>query len=170
MMQPRLLLAAALLAALSPLIGAPVRHVARAEIPPWPHEFQGRPLTQLPLDAEEQRFLSGFPGAVARFTDGQRDVVLRWVTRPTRLLHPAEDCYRGIGYEVSEARIHSDRNGARWRCFEARREGSARSVCEQLRDLEGALWTDVSSWYWAATLQQTQGPWLVTSISQRTGE
>jgi hypothetical protein len=102
---------------------------------------------------------------VARFTDGERDIVMRWVTQPTRRLHPAEDCYRGLGYTVDTSRIVTDADRARWRCFKASRKQDAREVCEQLQDQEGGRWTDVSAWYWAALLQQSNGPWLVTTAS-----
>ena len=46
----------------------------------------------------EQRFAARFPGAIARFSDGERVIVLRHVERPTRMLHPAADCFRGLGY------------------------------------------------------------------------
>jgi hypothetical protein len=133
--------------------------------PRWPTHFQGRMLTELPLSAREQTFLDGFPGAVARFTDGERDIVMRWVTQPTRRLHPAEDCYRGLGFAVSAARIVTDNDGARWRCFGATRTDAAHEVCEQLQDLEGQRWTDVSAWYWAAVLERSRGPWLVTTAA-----
>ena len=161
------LLAAALLAAQMPLTGIGIGaggHEA-ASLPPWPREFQGRALTRVPLAESERRFLAGFPGDVARFSDGERDLILRWVAQPTRRLHPADDCYRAWGYDVSAATIRADRDGARWRCFSARKDGRERRVCEQVRDAEGAHWTDVSSWYWAATLGRTDGPWLVTTVS-----
>jgi hypothetical protein len=122
-------------------------------------------LSALPLSARESAFLAGFPGAVARFTDGERDIVMRWVTQPTRRLHPAEDCYRGLGYTVDTSRIVTDADRARWRCFKASRKQDAREVCEQLQDQEAGRWTDVSAWYWAALLQQSNGPWLVTTAS-----
>jgi hypothetical protein len=132
----------------------------------WPHEFRGRSLTPVAMTDDDRRFLADFPGATARFTDGEHDIVLRWVETPTRKLHPAEDCYRGWGYELSQSRIHDDADGTRWRCFDARRDGRKREVCEQLRDLEGTHFTDVSSWYWSATLHRTTGPWLVTTVSR----
>jgi len=165
----RLLLAASLLAALIPfavdVLGGAPRAAAAGALPPWPREFQGRPLTPVPLAESERRFLAGFPGGVARFTDGERDVLLRWVTQPTRRLHPADDCYRAWGFTVGPPVIRADRDGVRWRCFTARKDGAQREVCEQVRDAEGTHWTDMSSWYWAATLDRTAGPWLVTTLS-----
>src|SRR4029077_21235103 len=83
-------------AALTPLFaGHEFRPSAHAQAREWPHEFRGHPLVRVPLNLDEQRFLEDFPGVVARFTDGEHDILMRWVDRPTRRLHPAEDCYRG---------------------------------------------------------------------------
>jgi hypothetical protein len=136
----------------------------------WPHEFEGRPLAPVPLTAEESRFLGDFPGAVARFTDGRRDILMRRVSLPTRKLHPAGDCYRGWGFEVGAARIHTDRDGGLWRCFTASRDGATRKVCEQIRDAEGRSFTDVSSWYWSASLGRTRAPWLVVTVASAEGD
>jgi hypothetical protein len=163
----RWLLTTMALAAIAPLFAAhPVGALAAAApLPPWPHEFEGRPLTPVALTAEQSRLLGDFPGAAARFTDGQRDILMRWVTQPTRRLHPAEDCYRGWGFEVAASKIRADRDGRRWRCFEVTRAGVTHQVCEQIRDAEGANYTDVSSWYWDAALQRTQAPWLVVTVA-----
>jgi len=161
------LIAACIYAAVAPALSRD-RTSFQAALPVdarWPSHFQGRMLSELPLSARERTFLSGFPGAVARFTDGERDIVMRWVTQPTRRLHPAEDCYRGLGYIVSSPRIVVDHDGGRWRCFAATREGAAHEVCEQVQDLEGRRWTDVSAWYWAAVLERSRGPWLVTTAA-----
>lgn len=163
----RWLLATMALAAVAPLFASrgTATHGAAAPLSGWPHEFEGRPLTPVALTAEQQRFLGDFPGAVARFSDGERDILMRRVTQPTRRLHPAEDCYRGWGFEVAASKIRIDRDGRRWRCFAVTREGVTRQVCEQIRDGEGANYTDVSSWYWDATLQRTTGPWLVVTVA-----
>jgi hypothetical protein len=154
-------------AALMPLFAArDVIPTQTAQLREWPHEFRGHPLIRVPLNDDEQRFLADFPGAVARFSDGSHDILMRWVDQPTRRLHPAEDCYRGWGYAVSQSKIRRDDDGTQWRCFTARSGDRERNVCEQLRDLEGTHFTDVSSWYWSATLGQTTGPWLVTTISR----
>lgn len=47
-------------------------------------------------------------------------------------------------------------------CFIARRGGRAFLACEQVRDEEGRSWPDVSSWYWAALLGTSSGPWLAS--------
>jgi hypothetical protein len=162
----RLLLLSCLCAAIAPVLsGDRANAVDAAQIPAWPTHFQGRMLSPVPLSEREQVFLSGFPGAVARFTDGERDVVMRWVTQPTRKLHPAEDCYRGLGYEIAQSRIVSDDERTHWRCFTATSSSGNRAVCEQLQDREGRRWTDVSSWFWAAALRRSEGPWLVVTVA-----
>jgi hypothetical protein len=134
-------------------------------IPDWPSHFLGRALQELPLTAREQAFAKEFPGTVGRFTDGERDIVMRWVTHPTRRLHPAEDCYRALGYQIKAARIVEDGERSHWRCFEVSRGGGQHQVCEQIRDPDGLRWTDTSTWYWAALLERTHGPWLVTTVA-----
>jgi hypothetical protein len=144
------------------------RAVADRRLPPWPTHFQGRMLTQLPLTAREEAFVRGFPGSVARFTDDERDIVFRWVTRPTRQLHAAEDCYRGLGFAVAAAHVVEDADSTSWRCFVAERSGEKHEVCEQFADPDGRRWSDVSAWYWTATLGGSAGPWLATTVAART--
>src|SRR5262245_13037243 len=68
-----------LLAAVAPL--APIRSDVtneQAAFPGWPAQLEGRNLTQLPLSPREERFAADFPGRVARFTDGHREIIIRW--------------------------------------------------------------------------------------------
>lgn len=69
----------------------------------WPRSWQGQPLRPLALGAVEARFAAHFPGQVARLTNGQDALVWRHVNQPTRMLHPAADCYKALGY-----RVHSE--------------------------------------------------------------
>lgn len=125
----------------------------------WPTHFRGRPLTQLATTPVEARFAARFPGAVARFAvDGTDEVLIaRRVTRATRMLHPAADCFRAVGYAVAAARAAIDADGVRWSCFVAARGGTRLRVCERLHDERGGVWTDVSAWYWSAFAGG--GPW-----------
>src|SRR4029450_10232740 len=91
-------------AAIAPVFSSDRLRSGTDVVPAWPTHFQGTALQELPLNDREKSLLAGFPGAVARFTDGQRDIVMRWVTQPTRRLHPAEDCYRGLGYSIIASR------------------------------------------------------------------
>jgi hypothetical protein len=82
-----------------------------AVFPGWPTTFEGRALRELPLTEREERFGAGFPGRIARFTDGQRELIVRWVAAPTRQLHSTEDCFRGLGYGVSPAPFWRQEDG-----------------------------------------------------------
>ena len=122
---------------------------------------------RLPLSPLEQRFARQFPGHLARFTDGRQQWIVRVMGKPTRMLHPAADCFRGLGYQVAQAHVRTDRHGEHWRCFSATRDGKTVNVCERIFDMRGGRWTDASSWYWAALLsaQRTGGPWwAVTTV------
>ena len=85
----------------------------------WPHQFAGQSLRRLPLSERETRFLLEFPGKIARFTDGSRELIVRWVTTPTRKLHSASDCFRGLGFSISPAAAHADDRGQLWSSFVA---------------------------------------------------
>ncbi|HTN49498.1 MAG TPA: hypothetical protein VMK32_08720 [Burkholderiaceae bacterium] len=128
----------------------------------WPTHFRDQPLTPLPLSELELRFAQRFPGAIARFTDGERIVILRQVDRPTRQLHPASDCFAALGYRVDRARPSVDADGMTWSCFLAERDGRRVRICERIHDRQGRAWTDVSSWFWSA--QYGGGPWLALTV------
>jgi exosortase/archaeosortase family protein len=133
----------------------------------WPTHFRDRPLTQLALTPLELRFASRFPGAIARFTDGRQIVIARSVTAPTRMLHPATDCFRGAGFAITAARAAVDTDGVRWNCFEVRRGNERARVCERIEDATGRSWTDVSAWYWAAL--KSSGPWRAWTVATPLG-
>ena len=98
-----------LLAAAAPLVSSTaVVAVADDDFPGWPDTWEGRSLVQLPLSEREERFLQGFPGRIARFSDSQREIVLRWIVKPTRKLHPSADCYKGAGYAVADEALAQD--------------------------------------------------------------
>jgi len=132
----------------------------------WPREWDGAPLRPLALGEVEQRFAERFPGAMARLTDGQRTLVLRHVVQPTRMLHPAADCYRALGYRLADERLIDDAQARRWRCFSAHRDNAAPlSVCERIEDAHGQAFTDTSAWYWAAVAGHSEGPWRAVTVA-----
>jgi hypothetical protein len=130
-----------------------------------PAQWQGQALRPLALSEVEQRFARQFPGTLARLTDGRQVLVLRAVRRPTRMLHPAADCYRALGYGIAHQQLQLDRERGMWRCFEAARSGQRLQVCERIVDARGTGFTDASAWYWAALLGQSQGPWQAITIA-----
>lgn len=127
--------------------------------PGWLTAYDGHPLTPLPLSRREERFAAGFPGRIGRFSDGQREVILRWIETPTRLLHPASDCFRGLGYTLSPAPMRKDTDGRPMACFIAQKASERYSICELIVSTEGESWPDVSAWYWTAILKGGEGPW-----------
>ena len=133
-----------------------------------PTQWQGQPLRPLALSEVEERFAQRFPGTLGRMTDGTQVLVLRKVNKPTRMLHPAADCYQGLGYRISAQQLELDREQHLWRCFEAARglAGQRLRVCERIVDAQGQGFTDASAWYWSAALGKSQGPWQAITIAK----
>ncbi|HTU67908.1 MAG TPA: hypothetical protein VMF52_18310 [Steroidobacteraceae bacterium] len=152
-----LALALAAAAPLFPRASTPAR--ASVAFPGWPATFDGAALTRLPAGREDVWFTRDFPGRVARFAAQDRQVVIRWVSSPTRRLHPASHCFTGAGYAVSPAPMKKSGDGALMSCFHARRGIESLEVCEQLRDSNGASWPDVSAWYWHALTAPAGRAW-----------
>jgi hypothetical protein len=74
-------------------------------------------------------------------------------------LHPSSDCFRGGGFDVTWQPLITDADGNRWSTFTASKAENKFVVHERIYDGQGANWTDISSWYWAALLGKTHGPW-----------
>lgn len=161
------LIAVVLLAAVSPFAphGDPAS-AADANFPGFPTNYDGRPLTELPLSAKEVAFEADFPGRIGRFTDGKREIIVRYVSSPTRKLHPASDCFRGIGYAVSPIPMQRNAAGQAMSCFTAKGPGGAYRVCEHLDDGIGNTWSDVGAWYWSALLARRGGGWWSYTVAE----
>lgn len=133
----------------------------------WPTHWEGRSLAPLPLTGMERRFAGDFPGGLARFSDGTRELLFRRVARPTRKLHPSADCLRSAGYRIKPLPAERGPGGRTWSRLRADREGVSLAVSEIILDADGASWSDVSSWYWHAALGKSRGPWLAVTASRR---
>lgn len=152
------------LSAALPLLSAP-RIAPQAPHVEWPRQWDGRALRPLALSDVEQRFAARFPGAIGRFSDGQRVLVLRQVNAPTRMLHPAADCFRGLGYRIAATQLERDAQQRLWRCFEAQgADGRRLRVCERIAGEDGSAFIDPSSWFWAASLGRSSGPWQAVTV------
>ena len=154
------------LAALLPKIGADTHAGETGTFPGWPTEWDGEALHQIPLTARELEFNRNFPGRIAKFTDGRRELILRGVTQGTRQLHGSADCFRGMGYSVSPQPGVIDGKRATWSSFDAERGDRRLHVRERITDHRGGEWTDVSAWYWSVLLGQTTGPWLAITVAE----
>lgn len=146
---------------------SPLRPAAHAPRPvEWPSSWEQRELRPLAPADVDRRFAARFPGAFVRLTDGERQFGLRSVDQPTRMLHPAADCYRASGYRIKAVRLERDGAARTWRCFEARRGATAVRVCERITDGDGNAWTDTSAWFWSALLGRSRGPWLAITTAE----
>lgn len=150
----------------APLYAQPGLMPAPRSAVAWPEQWEGRPLMPLALSPVEKRFAAQFPGAIGRFRDGDRLLVLRHIDAPTRMLHPAADCYRGLGYVISGEHLERDRSARLTRCFVAERNGRRIRVCERIADRDQHIFTDASSWYWAAAMGRSKGPWLAVTTAE----
>ena len=164
---------------------SPVKTMTSTELPT---HWNGAPLRPLALSEVEHRFARRFPGSIARMTDGELVLVLRTVRQPTRLLHPAADCYKGLGYRIGDERLeqverveqldgasahapihaptHAFTTQPLQRCFTAERAGRRVRVCEHIEDAKGNTFTDTSAWYWAAVAGQSTGPWQAITVAR----
>lgn len=132
----------------------------------WPIVLDGETLRPLAPNRIEERFARRFPGAIGRFASADADWVLRRVETPTRMLHPATDCYRGLGYAVRDERLERVSGGLQ-RCFIATQGDIEQRICERIVDADGKTYTDTSAWYWDATLGRSRGPWLAATRAER---
>ena len=163
------LVLAVIAAALAPLVDMPkvMATAALGGFPGWPAQYEGRALTEMPLTRREAAFVRDFPGRVGRFSDGRREIIVRWVGAPTRLLHPAADCFRGSGFAITPLPARRDAAGAAMGCFRATHGADGLTVCELIRDEGGETWPDVSAWYWNAVFGATHAPWWSYVVAER---
>ena len=159
-----LVLAAGLGIALLHLRTAESRAVPRPSVT-WPAEFEGQPLQLLPLSGMEQSFAASFPGAIAHFQCGDRQVILRQADRATRKLHRSATCLRAAGFQTGPESVERH-GGTPGSAYRATRGGRVLQVREQIRASRrpGATWTDVSRWFWHASLHPDDGPWLAVTV------
>lgn len=132
----------------------------------WPGQFDGVALIPLPMTEVEKNFQRGFPGSIATFQCGQKQVILRRITQASRKLHPSADCLRASGHQLGPVHIHSDDQGRHWAGCSAKKAGNHYLILERITDQHGGSWTDVSSWYWHALVYPDRGPWLAQTIIQ----
>lgn len=148
----------------------------------WPETWNGRAIEPCPETEDARRFWSGFPGLCREFVvlgEGRsaKRVTFRLTTRPTRLLHPAEDCFRGAGYSITPLPARTDGYGRLWSCFAAEKNGRGHIVRQcvvavpngDLRDAEfresARTWPDVSSWYWETATSGSAAPSLSLAVT-----
>jgi exosortase/archaeosortase family protein len=128
----------------------------------FPTTFEGKPLQALSLTERENFYLNEFPGEIKRFSDGNREIIIRHVTNATRKLHLSTDCFSAIGYAIKPLPIKIDESRQKWACFNANKNEESLNVCERIFTENGESWTDVSAWYWSAISSENKDYWAVT--------
>lgn len=154
-------------AAVVPFTARPPAPPSSVPFPGFPSTLDGRPLAGLPGDPTQDRFAAAFPGRIGRFTDGADTVLLRWVTVPTRALHPSADCMRAAGYDVRSEGLWTRFDGTLWARHTTRIHGMAGTVLERIVGADGRTFTDPSTWYWEAQLGRARGPWWAVTRMTR---
>lgn len=160
-------LAAAGVAVLATVAALPPRptHPSPAVEAVWPATLDGVRLEPVPLTKREARFAEAFPGHIGRFQWGESEVILRHVTRATRLLHSSADCLRAAGFATSPKPPWQDPDGRVWGCFDADHDGKHFRVRERITSTsQSQVHTDVSSWFWAACWSPADGPWVAMTV------
>ncbi len=154
-----------LLAATAPFIKTSSGPGTSLPFPGWPIEVVGPDTKKLPLNKREIKFEKSFPGRMGHFRDGRKEMVIRWIVDVTRKLHPASDCYKGLGYSIKAEPIFKDGENKRWGCFSATKGNHRVHVRERIYDKQGNSWTDVSAWYWSVVLGKSKGPWWAITVA-----
>ena len=132
----------------------------------WPTTFEGQPIYPLPMTDKERGFSQNFPGRIGRFSDGSREIIIRYIDRASRQVHPSADCLRGSGYQIETQPIKRDQKGHLWGCVLAKQNGISYRVCERIYDQSGNSWYDVSSWFWSVLLNNSHGPWWAITVAE----
>lgn len=149
--------------------------ILTAALTPWmmyrkPSSDINAPPQPLPIGnfPEEPGLRGMFPGMISSHARGGDRVVLRRVVKATRILHPARDCLRGAGFEISPACTLRYPDGSEWTRFTATRHGVRWIVHERIvSEQDGSTWTDVPAWYWSALAYPLNGPWRAETVISR---
>lgn len=155
--------------AMTPLFAKQTASTSFAAFPGWPTELSGRELRPVPLQDYEKRYAAGFPGQMARFSDGSRQIMLQWLPTHSRSVHSAAECLRNAGFEVVHGPILIDEESMRWSSATAMRNGVAIRLKERIEDASGQHWQDVSAWYWDAILGRAHGPYWIHIVTEKQG-
>lgn len=162
---------ACLIAAAIPWLKTSAEHKnSTQEFPGWATALDVGAMQELSHSQGELRFEKEFPGRIGKFSDGEKEYAVRWVTEATRLLHPAGDCLKATGYEIKPQPLFIDEQGNRWGCNLAVRKDQNLKVRERIFDGAGKNWTDVSSWYWSALLGNSKGGWWAVTVIEKVKE
>jgi exosortase len=144
---------------------------ARTTSPQAPQEllslesYQGRPVEEASLSPREESFAQDFPGQLKIYRVGNDTLIIRRITRASRMLHPSYHCLTAEGFAINESRIEKDEEGRLLLSYQATRNGERFHVTERIRNLtDEQQWTEVSAWYWHALFNPGSGPWEAETL------
>ena len=130
----------------------------------WVDQWDGAALKRIDFTWRERSFVEGFPGQVAHFSDGRRELIMRYTERATRKMLSASNCFSQAGFRITPLDGFTDAKGRTWSLFEAEKFGETLRVSERVTDRRGREWPSVGSWYWAATFGWSNGPWWTVTV------
>ncbi|MBI5496201.1 MAG: hypothetical protein HY904_14355 [Deltaproteobacteria bacterium] len=155
--------AACLMAAVAPWLGGAPGPAAAAAAA-WDATLVPAGARVVPLSEDESRHLARFPGAVARYVDGEEAVLVRRVHGASRALHSSAECLRAAGFDVVPGATRLDPTGRAWGGGTARRAGITVTYRERITCDDGTAFPDVTGWYWHAL---ASGEGLVCTATTR---
>lgn len=138
-----------------------------AQFPGWPATLDGVALVEQPMLPREARFYRDLDGKIGKFSNGERQVVMRWIGSRSRKFHMTGRCYKAVGYETRPVGSRTDVHGRTWGGFEATRRKETQHVYECIFDERGGSWPDEAAWRWASTCGKTSGPWWAITVVER---
>ncbi len=144
---------------------------ARTHSPNPPSNFEslstyhGRAVEEVSLSPREESFAENFPGQLKIYRVGHDTLIIRRITKASRMLHPSYHCLKAEGFIISDSQIESDDQGQPFLRYRATRNDEAFLVSEKIRDLQNTKqWTEVSAWYWHALFHPNSGPWEAETL------
>ena len=133
-------------------------------IAPLTH-YQGQAVEELPLSEQEIAFSKNFPGHLRLYRIGNDTLIVRHLTKATRMLHPSHHCLRADGFSLTTPGIRFDQNNRPTLSYQATRLQTSFRVTETIRNQSGSQhWAEVSAWYWHALLHPNSGPWIAETL------
>ena len=162
---PRRLVATAFGVSLMTLLPAQTKPQTGGSNFPVRTEYRGVLLEEIPLGEKEKSFAKNFPGRLLVYRAGNDTLIIRDVTKATRMLHPSYHCLKAEGFTISDSRLAIDENGNSHASYQAHLNDEAYLVSEVIKSSDGKrYWSDVSAWYWHALFNPNSGPWVAETL------
>ncbi len=145
----------------------PARTESTAEAPDFPtlSFYQGRAVEEIPLSEKEEIFAKNFPGQLKVYRIENGTLILRRITKASRMLHPSYHCLKAEGFSISNSSLKKTPEGQALLQYQVTRGAERFLVTESIRNLDGSRhWTEVSAWYWHALFHPDSGPWEAETL------